>query len=155
VDELEAMGVRLVMVSIGIPQKGKELIDHLGFEAGEKYLHVDPENNLYDLLKLNSGIKETFFTPSTPLAFVERLKKPDGVKDLLEVLSKWNKAFYIPPEQSQAFNQGGTFVFDGPATVFAHYDESTGAHSDIQVVLGLVEERAKKKASTQKSAFLK
>jgi hypothetical protein len=137
--------------------------------------HADPENKLYDILKLNRGIKETFFTPSTPFAFLERFTKPDGTKELLEVLFKWNKgkntrsisprifhnfliygdsltrflciaAVFIPPEQSQAFNQGGTFVFDGPTTVFAHYDESTGAHSDIQEVLGLVKERAEKKA---------
>lgn len=148
-DELEAMGVRLVMVSIGVPEKGKELIDHLGFEGGEKYLHVDPENKLYDLLKLNVGVKETFFTPSTPLAFLERFTKPDGTKELLEVLSKWNKAIFVPPKQSQAFNQGGTFVFDGSTTVFAHYDESTGAHSDIKEVLGLAKERAEKKANTK------
>jgi hypothetical protein len=53
--------------------------------------HADPENKLYDLLKLNEGIKETFFTPSTPFAFLKRFTKPDGTKELLEVLSKWNK----------------------------------------------------------------
>jgi hypothetical protein len=53
--------------------------------------HADPENKLYDLLKLNAGIKETFFTPSTPLAFLKRFTKPDGTKELSEVLSKWNK----------------------------------------------------------------
>jgi hypothetical protein len=50
-------------------------------------------------------------------------------------------AFYIPPKQDQAFNQGGTFLFDGNDTVFAHYDESTGAHSDIDRVIALARER--------------
>jgi hypothetical protein len=49
-------------------------------------------------------------------------------------------AIYIPPKQDQAFNQGGTFVFNGPSTIFAHYDESTGAHSDIDVVIDLAKQ---------------
>jgi len=48
---------------------------------------------------------------------------------------------YVPPRQDQAFNQGGTFVFDGDQTVFAHYDESTGAHSDIQQTIDLTKAR--------------
>mmetsp|Transcript_72793 Transcript_72793/g.109810 ORF Transcript_72793/g.109810 Transcript_72793/m.109810 type:complete len:132 (+) Transcript_72793:536-931(+) len=125
------------MVSIGTPEVGKTLIDHLGFEGGEKYLFVDPENGLYDDLELNKGLKETFLSPSTPFAFLDRFTKSGGTKELGEVLSKWSNAVYIPPKQSQAFNQGGTFVFTGDQTLFAHYDESTGAHSDIDVVIGL------------------
>jgi hypothetical protein len=41
--------------------------------------------------------------------------------------------------------QGGTFVFDGASTVFAHYDESTGAHSDIQQVIDLSKSRSQQK----------
>ena len=48
---------------------------------------------------------------------------------------RWCTAFYIPPKQDQAFNQGGTFLFDGEKTVFAHYDASTGAHSKIDDVI--------------------
>jgi hypothetical protein len=36
-------------------------------------------------------VKETFFSVSTPLSFLDRLTKKDGMKDLIEVLSKWNK----------------------------------------------------------------
>jgi hypothetical protein len=50
-------------------------------------------------------------------------------------------ALYIPPKQSQAFNQGGTFLFDGEETIFAHYDASTGAHSNIQEVIDLAKEQ--------------
>eukprot|EP00529_Nitzschia_sp_RCC80_P034744 CAMPEP_0113448388 /NCGR_PEP_ID=MMETSP0014_2-20120614/4740_1 /TAXON_ID=2857 /ORGANISM="Nitzschia sp." /LENGTH=123 /DNA_ID=CAMNT_0000339597 /DNA_START=1649 /DNA_END=2020 /DNA_ORIENTATION=+ /assembly_acc=CAM_ASM_000159 len=108
-------------------------------------LFVDPTASLYKDLEMNKGVKETFFSPSTPFAFLDRLKDKDGMKELLEVLSKWNKAIYIPPKQDQAFNQGGTFVFNGPSTIFAHYDESTGAHSDIDQVIEL----AKKSALTK------
>ena len=50
-------------------------------------------------------------------------------------------AIYIPPKQEQAFNQGGAFLFDGDETAFAHYDESTGAHCDIQQVIDLANQR--------------
>ena len=50
-------------------------------------------------------------------------------------------AIYIPPSQDQAFNQGGTFLFDGDETVLAHYDESTGDHCDIQEAIDLASDR--------------
>lgn len=49
----------------------------------------------------------------------------------------------MPPRQDQAFNQGGTFLFDGEQTIYAHYDESTGDHCDIQQVIDLANERMK------------
>jgi len=129
------------MVSIGKPEIGNKLAEHLSIPNLADYLYVDPENVLYDSLNLNKGVKETFFSPSTPLAMLNRFTQPGGTRELFEVLSKWNKAIYIPPNQDQAFNQGGTFVFDGEQTVLAHYDESTGAHSDIQQVIDLTNER--------------
>jgi hypothetical protein len=50
-------------------------------------------------------------------------------------------AVFIPPKMDQSFFQGGTFVFDGPSTVFAHFDASTGAHSDISKVIDLATQR--------------
>lgn len=135
--------MKLVMISIGKPEIGKRLVDHLGLENGDKYLFVDPDNLLYDALMLNRGIKETFMSIETPFAFLERFTKPGGTKHLGEVLSKWSQAVYIPPKQEQAFNQGGTFLFDGEETVFAHYDASTGAHSIIQEVIDLAKSRLK------------
>lgn len=55
------------------------------------FTDADPENALYDDLDLNRGVVETFFSPSTPFAFLDRFTKKDGMKDLTEVLSKWNK----------------------------------------------------------------
>jgi hypothetical protein len=46
-------------------------------------------------------------------------------------------AFYIPPKNTQALLQGGTFVFDGPRTLYAHYDPSTAAHASIDRVLDI------------------
>jgi len=136
-DEFLAEGVKVVIVSIGKPEIAKELVSHLGLTNGEEYLFVDPENALYNELDLNKGLKETFFSVSTPFAFLDRIVKKDGLKELIEVLGKWNKAVYIPPRLDQGFNQGGTFVFQGSRTIFAHYDESTAAHADIEQVLRL------------------
>lgn len=64
----------------------------------------------------------------------------------MEVLGKWNNAVYVPPKLEQGFNQGGSFVFDGDRTVFAHYDESTAAHAIpgemVKRVLDTANERA-------------
>lgn len=137
-DELEARGVNLVLVSIGVPEKGQKLVQHLEFAKGADYLFVDPKNALYDALNLNFGVDRTFFNINTPLAFLERFTTKDGTKDLGTILSKWSKAFFIPPKQDQAFNQGGTFVFDGERTVFAHYDPSTAAHAKVEDVMAIV-----------------
>jgi len=117
------------------------LIDHLGIPRGEEYLYVDPENALYDALYLNRGVKETFFSVGTPFAFLDRITKKDGLKDLTEVLAKWNKAVFVPPQTEQVFLQGGTFVFAGTKTLFAHYDESTAAHASLEQVVDLALER--------------
>jgi len=146
INELEGMGIRLVMVSIGKPGKGQELIQHLALGAkGSDYLFVDPENALYDALDLNRGVQRTFFHPGTPFAFLDRFTRDNGTKDLGNVLSKWSKAVYIPPKQEQAFLQGGTFVFDGEKTLFSHYDPSTAAHANIDRVMEIASEASKKR----------
>ena len=135
-DELLANGIGIRMVSIGKPEVGKALCEHLGIKNGDTFVYADPENSLYDDLDLNRGIAETFFNPATPFAIRDRLFKRDGMKSLNEVLGKWSGAFYIPPKQEQAFNQGGTFIFKGTEeTLLAHYDEATGAHANIDEVV--------------------
>lgn len=52
-------------------------------------------------------------------------------------------AFFIPPKQEQAFLQGGTFVFSGPSTLFAHYDPSTAAHASMDRVVEIAVEELK------------
>lgn len=123
--------MKLVIVSIGVPEKGKALCEHLAVADGENFVFVDPSNALYDGLDLNKSVARTFFNPATPLAFKDRLFREGSMfsSELTEVLSKWKDAFYIPPKQDQAFNQGGAFIFDDDRTVYAHYDEATAAHA--------------------------
>mmetsp|Transcript_19807 Transcript_19807/g.48659 ORF Transcript_19807/g.48659 Transcript_19807/m.48659 type:complete len:160 (+) Transcript_19807:375-854(+) len=129
--ELLAAGVNLVIVSIGKPEVGKDLVKHLGIPDGEDFLVVDPTNEAYDNLDLNRGVGATFFNPATPWAFGRRVLQGKSMlsEELSEVLSKWKDAVYIPPKQDQAFYQGGAFLFSGDQTAYAHYDEATAAHA--------------------------
>lgn len=88
---LDQNGVKLVFVSIGTPEKGKVVAAHLDIPDAEALLFVDPENILYDAIRLRRGVDRTFFSIQTPLAFVDRFAKPNGLKELGQVLSKWNK----------------------------------------------------------------
>lgn len=81
--------VRLVCVSIGVPEKGRALEAHLGLPSN--MLLVDPENACYDAIQLNRGVDRTFFNINTPFAFLDRFTKKDGMKDLFGVLGKWSK----------------------------------------------------------------
>lgn len=56
-------------------------------------------------------------------------------------------AIYTPPKQEQAFLQGGTFVFDGTNCVYAHYDESTAAHANVDDVVKLAKSRVAEKVA--------
>lgn len=57
-------------------------------------------------------------------------------------------ALFIPPKQEQAFLQGGTFVFEGSKTLFAHYDESTAVHAPLEQVVDLAKEKAASKVGS-------
>lgn len=173
-DDNASSSITLIMISIGTTTNLNKLLHHLSLvqpslppsplssssslsssslPSWKDILYVDPENKLYDALLLNKGVKETFFSIGTSFSFLKRFTTRGGTKELGEVLSKWNKAIYIPPKQDQAFNQGGTFIFDTSSarnkenntteqqtqTIFAHYDESTGAHSDIQQVIDIAQ----------------
>lgn len=88
---LTASGIQLVMISIGLPEKGRFLAEHLEINDLDTFLYVDPENTLYDALDLNKGLERTFFNINTPYAFLDRFRKKDGGKELWKVLGKYNK----------------------------------------------------------------
>mmetsp|Transcript_15156 Transcript_15156/g.22349 ORF Transcript_15156/g.22349 Transcript_15156/m.22349 type:complete len:143 (-) Transcript_15156:244-672(-) len=133
------------MVSIGKASVGKELVSHLELEEkhGDEFIFADPHNALYDELDLNRGLDTMApVRPSTAFAFLDRFTKPDGMKELNVVLGKWiNGGVFIPPKMDQSLIQGGTFIFDGPNTLVAHYDESVGDHAKLDTVIKLAKER--------------
>jgi hypothetical protein len=81
------------MISIGLPEKAKQLIDFLALEQKQLYFdsifYVDPKSKLYDILDLNRGIQRTFFNINTPYAFLRRFTEKDGMNDLVNILSRW------------------------------------------------------------------
>lgn len=125
------------MVSIGKPEVGKKLCNHLGIKDLDSFLFADPDNSVYDDLDLNRGVSVTFFNPATPFSIRDRLFQKNGMKELTEVLGRWSNAIYIPPKRDQAFIQGGTFIFDGNRTLLAHYNEATGADANVENVVKL------------------
>jgi len=135
---LLANNVNLIVVSIGLPEVGTKLSDHLNLDKGEEWVYCDPENVLYDALDLNGGITN-FMTADTAFTFRDRIfgmnNRKDGMSGLFDVLSKWKDAVYVPPKTTQAFQQGGTFIFRGGNTVYAHYDAGAGAHADVDAVV--------------------
>jgi hypothetical protein len=141
---LLARNIALTLVSIGVPEKAAALQDHLQVDMP---IYVDPTNRVYDALALRRGVDRTFGNINTPLSFLDRWTggsksstagQQEDDNHLATVMKKWSKAFYIPPEQHQAFLQGGTFIFrnDGQ-TVYAFYDPSTAAHPSRDRVLEL------------------
>jgi len=143
--------VKLVAVGIGTVERGQEFCDHVGFPRGA--LFCDPDNLAYSALGLNFGAGDTFFNPATPYAILDRLAfKADpraggstlgGAQDLGKALARWKP--WIPPKLEQGLQQGGTFVFEGDQEVFSHYDPSTGAHADLNLVLAAALEAVKTK----------
>lgn len=76
--------VKLSLISIGTPETGRKLLDHLGIannangsssgdneEEGE-WIFADPENNAYDKLALNRGW-DTMVRPATAFRFRDRI----------------------------------------------------------------------------------
>ncbi|KAL4440489.1 hypothetical protein ABPG75_003490 [Micractinium tetrahymenae] len=135
---LRARGVKLYFVSIGYPERGRKFSEQTGFPP--ELLLCDPENVTYSALGFKKGVRETFFSPETPLAFWERIKA-GKMGDLQAVLGRWTKQeLWVPPKKDQAFQQGGAVIFQGRQLLFAHYDRATSAHVDF----GLLQREATK-----------
>jgi AhpC/TSA antioxidant enzyme len=68
----------------------------------------------------------------TPLAIAKRWQR-DGGDGLATALKAWKP--WTPPKPSQALQQGGVLIFDGPKLVWAHRDEATGAHTSVWEII--------------------
>ncbi|GLC33981.1 hypothetical protein PLESTB_000825100 [Pleodorina starrii] len=125
------MGIKLFLVSIGTHARSKEFVEVTGFPAD--CLFADPDNALYDALGLVKGVGATFFSADTPFAIKRRMDE-GRTGDLQDIMSRWQP--WLPPKPDQAFQQGGVFLFEGDRAVLTHYDTATGAHADLQQLLG-------------------
>lgn len=129
IPELDKVGVKLFLVSMGPPERGLEFSELTGFRA--ERLIADPDSTLYKSVGFYTGLL-TFFHPSTPLSLLQRIRE-DGAKDLVEAFKTWRP--WIPPIGNQAYQEGGCLVFDGKECVLAYYEEGPGTHVDFDVLL--------------------
>lgn len=67
---LDEMGIKLKMVTIGTPEKSAEFCRKTGFPI--ESLLLDPEQASYRALDLKETLQDTFFNPATPLSLIER-----------------------------------------------------------------------------------
>jgi len=115
-------------------------------------VYADIDGRMHEVLRLRKSVLATFFHPSTPVAISGRVFndplnpfkgfKPGGMDNLSKVMGVWlsEGLAIVPPEQSQAFNQGGFFVFDERVNVrLAHVDSGTGDHVKLEVVEGVLQ----------------
>lgn len=129
--KLAAKGIRLMMVSIGTPERSKDFVAKTGFPAED--LFVDPDNLTYDAIGLVRTFQNAFLDPRTPLSFVKRAMK-SNTKDLQTVLSDW-VPWQPPKGVYQALQQGGMYVFEGKKVVFSHKDQATADHVELEEVM--------------------
>ena len=126
---------RIVVVAVGIgtAARAKEFCREIDFPT--EHLYADPENVCYDSLRLNKGVVRTFFSVATPFAMRRRIED-DGAALLRDILPRWKP--WLPPKQRQALNQGGIFVLRGTTACFAHYDQATGDHVEMRVLMDAI-----------------
>ncbi|KAJ9517194.1 hypothetical protein QJQ45_009049 [Haematococcus lacustris] len=103
-------GYKLVVVSIGTPQGGRQFCTDLPFPP--ELLYLDPERALYRTLALKSGFWSMF---SSEAAEAWRSKDLAAFQGVLKQYK-----FISPPSLDATTQQGGLYVFDGPRVLYAH-----------------------------------
>ncbi|GAX72876.1 hypothetical protein CEUSTIGMA_g331.t1 [Chlamydomonas eustigma] len=131
--KLDEIGVKLLMVSIGTPERSKDFVARTGFPASNLYL--DPENITYDALQLKNTVQDTFFNVATPLSIAKRFAEGKS-GDLMDILDGW-QPWMTPKGPTQALQQGGMYVFQGQRMVFSYQDKATGDHADIEQIMAV------------------
>lgn len=153
---LEAAGCSLLTVGIGTPEKAREFAERVGYpvedlytdetraayKALEMYGDLDGTEGMFFDPKVVEGVRRLFFTRITG----ERIKErgQEGIRKAME-----NYKPLMPSEPRDTVQQGGTFVFRGTETLFAHKDEATADHADLALV---VEAAAAGAAAVQQQA---
>lgn len=130
---LDAKNVGMYLGSIGTKERGLEFCDRTGFPADR--MLADPMSSMYPCLGMNKSIWATFFSKETPYAIWKDIQS-GKIEDLKRVMDTWTKQeLWIPPQQDQAFQQGGVVVFEGPHVRYIWRDPATGAHADLEKVV--------------------
>ena len=130
---LAEKNIKMVVIGIGTAARAHEFAEHVSFPP--ELLYADPENVVYDELRLIKSIGDTFFNPNTPLAIADRIQK-GNTEDLRNALGQWKP--WIPPKLEQGLQQGGSFVFEGSCLLYGRKDRATGDHADVNTLLSVI-----------------
>lgn len=125
---MEAAGYKLVILSIGKPESGKEFCERV--PVPEDLLYLDLERNVYRSLEMYEGLSRTFFNAATPMAIMR-----NGMEEFKKAVE--NYTMFVPPKPDDAFQQGGLLIIDGDKVLYSHKDEGTADHAPMADVLGV------------------
>ena len=148
---LEAANVGLAVVGIGSLDAGETFATRTEFPKSMLYVDDSDESETYRA----AGTRNTKRKPDGKADFegigsmwsqaTNDALKARGKADLDAITgSLFNPGIYKPlmPKGStmtrsmeKTMVQGGSFVFEGDAVLFEHYDESSGAHAGIDDIL--------------------
>jgi len=148
---LEAANVGLAVVGIGSLDAGETFATRTEFPKSMLYVDDSDESETYRA----AGTRNTKRKPDGKADFegigsmwsqaTNDALKERGKADLDAITgSLFNPGIYKPlmPKGStmtrsmeKTMVQGGSFVFEGDAVLFEHYDESSGAHAGIDDIL--------------------
>mgnify|MGYP001355122605 FL=1 len=148
---LEAANVGLAVVGIGSLDAGETFATRTEFPKSMLYVDDSDESETYRA----AGTRNTKRKPDGKADFegigsmwsqsTNDALKARGKADLAAITgSLFNPGIYKPlmPKGStmtrsmeKTMVQGGSFVFEGDAVLFEHYDESSGAHAGIDDIL--------------------
>ena len=148
---LEAANVGLAVVGIGSLDAGETFASRTEFPKSMLYVDDSDESETYRA----AGTRNTKRKPDGKADFegigsmwsqsTNDALKRRGKADLDAITgSLFNPGIYKPlmPKGStmtrsmeKTMVQGGSFVFEGDAVLFEHYDESSGAHAGIDDIL--------------------
>ncbi|KAG2441545.1 hypothetical protein HXX76_003166 [Chlamydomonas incerta] len=123
--QFEAAGYKLVVVSIGTPEGGRQFCSTLPFPP--ELLLLDPDYKLYGHLKCYEGFK-AMFSPKTWDAMKAR-----EWNEFKALLDKYK--MIAPKSMDSTAVMGGVFVLDNGKVLFEYRDEGPGVHAPMKDVL--------------------
>ncbi|XP_028797214.1 thioredoxin-like protein AAED1, chloroplastic isoform X1 [Neltuma alba] len=122
--KFDSVGVKLIAVGVGTPNKARILAERLPFPMD--CLYADPERKAYNVLDLYYGVGRTLFNPASAKVF----SRSDTFRKALK-----NYTIEATPDDISGVLQqvsiGGMLVFEGRQLLYARKDEGTGDHAPL------------------------
>ncbi|KAG2441546.1 hypothetical protein HXX76_003167 [Chlamydomonas incerta] len=123
--QFEAAGYKLVVVSIGTPEGGRQFCSAVPFPL--ELLLLDPDHKLYDHLNCHQGFMAMFGAKTWGAI---------RARGWNEFKSLFNKYEMIKPKSIKSTSiMGGVFVLHNGKVLYEHRDEGPGVHAPIKDVL--------------------